>query len=377
MLSGYYGFGNAGDEALLAGLLAGIHRVAPHVVPVVLSGNPELTRQLHGVECTDRSNPVAVWRALGSAQGLISGGGSLLQDVTSRRSVFYYLGVMAMAGLRDLPYCVYGQGIGPLTSRSGRAFTRWILQRSRGIWVRDPESKRQVLDMGVRVSSNACCQRDPVLQLVGDPAFLLPAVNVRLARERLRVLTGAGTAGVWVVALRPWGESGQWWPHLADALARAAGRCSAVLAFLPMHPGVDDAVAVCVAARARNQNVPCVVLEARSFRQVQEHLAGADMVIAMRLHALILAVSSAVASVAISYDPKVMALAKDLPLPWISTAQLMDGGSTKQLAEVAIQTWSERQERSAQLRTQANLRRETALSGMRSALVALGFLGEQ
>ena len=111
LLSGYYGKGNGGDEALLATLL---QMLPPDVTPVVLSGNPEETHRHYGVECYNRMAVLQVIKALRSCDAFVWGGGSLIQDATSSISPLYYGGLMALAQVMGLKTVAWGQGIGPL-----------------------------------------------------------------------------------------------------------------------------------------------------------------------------------------------------------------------------------------------------------------------
>src|SRR5450830_146125 len=88
-LSGYYGFDNAGDEALLNAITSSIRRLAPDAEFVVFSGSPEKTASQHGIRAVYYKSPASVWRELRDADLLISGGGSIFQDVTSARSLPY------------------------------------------------------------------------------------------------------------------------------------------------------------------------------------------------------------------------------------------------------------------------------------------------
>ena len=54
VISGYYGFGNAGDEAVLAGLVDTFRAAIPGVSLSVASADPEATRRMHGVDAFDR-----------------------------------------------------------------------------------------------------------------------------------------------------------------------------------------------------------------------------------------------------------------------------------------------------------------------------------
>ena len=92
VISGYYGFANAGDEAMLAAMIEVLSDLEPNINITVISGNPADTRARHGVNAVYRLNYPEIIRALAKSDLLISGGGSLLQDVTSDRSLYYDAG---------------------------------------------------------------------------------------------------------------------------------------------------------------------------------------------------------------------------------------------------------------------------------------------
>ena len=75
ILCGYYGMGNGGDEALLASLL---QMLPASVEPIVLSGNPQETRDRYQVNAVPRKSLGAVLSALRDADAFIWGGGSLI-----------------------------------------------------------------------------------------------------------------------------------------------------------------------------------------------------------------------------------------------------------------------------------------------------------
>ena len=94
LLSGYYGFDNSGDDAILKAIIKDLKENESSIDIVVLSKNPEKTREVYKVKAVDRFNLLEVYRAMKATDLFISGGGSLLQDVTSSRSLWYYLMTM-------------------------------------------------------------------------------------------------------------------------------------------------------------------------------------------------------------------------------------------------------------------------------------------
>jgi polysaccharide pyruvyl transferase CsaB len=340
LISGYYGFNNMGDEAVLAGLLVGLRQVAPTVQPVALSGCPAATSAMHGIESIPRFRMGAVWQALRRSAGLISGGGSLLQDVTSKRSVYYYLGVMAMARLAGRPFCICGQGLGPLRSPLARRMTGRVLKQARSIWVRDHAAGEMV--------NTLLAGGEVQLYIAADPAFLLPPANEEQGRRALEEAIGRkiGAIGpLWLVAMRPW-QNEQRQSYILQALVKAAKTADAGLVFVAMHPAHDQPPAEHLCREAREQGVRSHVLVGSDVRQVCNLLAGADLVIAMRLHALILAVAAGVPGVAVSYDPKVTAFAQELALPCLPLERL-DAAGVAVLTRLILDTWT----RQAALRT--------------------------
>ena len=119
-ISGYYGFGNAGDEAVLAATVAELERRLPQAELVVLSGDPRATSDLHGVEARPRWPLSSLTGVIRSADLLLSGGGSLLQNETSWASLAYYLLTLAIARKYRVPSVIHAQGLGPLNGALAR-----------------------------------------------------------------------------------------------------------------------------------------------------------------------------------------------------------------------------------------------------------------
>lgn len=151
VLSGYYGFGNSGDEAVLQSILLALKQQGEvwgiPIHPVVLSANPEQTSKMYGVEAFHRMKPVQVWNALRSSDGLISGGGSLLQDATSSKTIPYYLAIIKLAQWQNKPVFVYSQGVGPVHNHKFYNWIRSTLDRCAYISVRDRESAQLLGEM--------------------------------------------------------------------------------------------------------------------------------------------------------------------------------------------------------------------------------------
>ena len=187
-VSGYYGFKNAGDDAILMAMVATIRALAPGAEITVFSSSPVETRQLYGVRAVNRWNPLGIIWTLLRSDLLLSGGGGLLQDVTGVRSICYYLVVVLLALVVGKPVVYYAQGVGPVRTRFGRWLTRVVSNRVDLITIRDQASRDDFLAMGVN---------RPPLVVTADPVLALNPAQLDIAdgAELLAELHRAGSAG--------------------------------------------------------------------------------------------------------------------------------------------------------------------------------------
>ncbi len=162
LISGYYGFDNAGDEAILQSLVTELKRAYSDIDIMVLSANPSKTSHDFNVRSVSRTNIVKLIRAVKNSDILISGGGSLFQDTTSYLNVWYYGGIIMLAFAMKKRVFAFAQGIGPVRSGINKKMLRFIFNRVQNISVRDIRSMRQLKTIGV----------DRDVSCTIDPAFL-------------------------------------------------------------------------------------------------------------------------------------------------------------------------------------------------------------
>ena len=151
-ICGYYGFDNLGDEAILRSLVEGIRDQEPSVELTVLSASRHETEEEYGVKAISRNDYRALMNAMKSQDVIVFGGGSLLQDVTSSRSILYYLGLMFLAKMHRKPLMMVAQGIGPIRRPIFRKLTKWIFRSAKHISVRDQVSREELVAMGIERS---------------------------------------------------------------------------------------------------------------------------------------------------------------------------------------------------------------------------------
>lgn len=330
VLSGYFGFNNAGDEAILAATVAALRELLPEVEITVLSHTPAETAAAYGVEAVERGNLTAVARALKTADLLVSGGGSLLQDVTSNRSIPYYLGVVALAKLYGKRVMLYGNGVGPVRGKFNRLLVRWLGNLVDRITVRDAGSAAVLAELGVT--------RPPV-EVTADAVFTLTPARREVAEgvlSRAGVLPGRPRLGV---SVRPWRHLERY----KEALARAADTFAAVeeaeVVFLPMQYPADVEASLQVAGFMGR---PARVVSERCDVPTVMALYGAmDVVLGMRLHALIFAALQGVPHLGVVYDPKVASFLEIVGQPVAGRVEDLD--PDKAAAELAS-IWRRREE---------------------------------
>lgn len=294
LLSGYYGYGNAGDEAVLSSITAQIAALRPQSTFTVTSGDPAQTQSAHAspsysLRAIGRQHPKSLVAAIRACDVFVSGGGSLLQDVTSVRNVVYYTSLIRLAALSRKPVMIYAHGVGPLHKSISQKLARAAMQSAWRITVRDDESKLLLQRIGV----------SKPIEVTADPVW-----NLQPAAE-----APAKTSGpVWCVSMRSWiGRDGEFGPALVSVARRAGAR----LRLLPMQPSHDLALNQSFFQQYADASQDEIIDTAGLHpRAILTQAARCDLMLGMRLHALIFAASQRVPCVAINYDPKVESLAR-------------------------------------------------------------------
>ncbi|HEY3204021.1 MAG TPA: polysaccharide pyruvyl transferase family protein [Thermoanaerobaculia bacterium] len=313
LLVGYYGFGNTGDEAILASIVAGLRRRAPDARFVVVSGDPADTRRRYGVEAVGWKDPVAISEEARQADLVVVGGGGLFQDylgfdpgalLTPRHGgISFYAGPAVLAALARKPLALFGLGFGPLESVHARRFTRAVGEAACHISVRDEGSRALLVSAGLESSRIA---------VSADPAFTLSFEKIYPED----VLAGAGVEPrppVVGVALRNWSigvDPAFWEREVATALDLFVERTGGTLLFVPFErspwASADDFdLAPRIRKRLRHADRAATLTELRHPAETAGLLAGCDLVLGMRLHSLIFAAAGGVPLVGLAYDPKV------------------------------------------------------------------------
>lgn len=302
VVSGYFGFDNSGDDAILKAMVDDFKKLNIDLEMTALSNNPEKTRQVYGIGAVNRFSFSEVRRALKDTDLLLSGGGSLLQDITSTRSIIYYLSVIILAKFLRKKVYIYANGIGPIDKKSNRILTRWVLNRANYITLRDDLSYKFVRDLGV-TNKNIEVTADPVftLEVAGEDR-----VEEILKSEKIKITDK--TIGFCIRDQKNIDEIKDKFAATIDKLIEAGYD----ILLVPFHNPRDNIYSSEVAERCRHKDSVMLIENTYSAGDLMGIFKKLKLLAAMRLHSLVYAASVNLPMVGIIYDPKVEAMVKEL-----------------------------------------------------------------
>lgn len=287
VISGYYGFGNAGDESVLDGIVKLLKENHEDNI-VVLTSDIEYTTKNHpDVKPISRYKIPEIIKYLKEADLFISGGGSLLQNVTSNKSLMYYLAIIKLAQRFCRKSIIFSQGVGPIIGVKWLKNSVDIMSKMDYISVRDADSYNMLFNLGL------------MAELTTDPAYYCDN-DIDKAKEILEKYNLKDTPYVGI-SLRHYKDD-NWMYDVKRALCDISDRYPDMKFLNIPFQAPDDFIEL---------NAPNVINinEALSFRTVKALIAMSEMIIGVRLHSLIFASAASVPFITLNYDPKNLAQA--------------------------------------------------------------------
>lgn len=284
LLAGYYGFGNLGDEAILEMAIKQILEITDRKNITVLSGNKEATSKKYNVDTIDRYNVFSIIYKLIKSDALVFGGGSLLQDITSKRSIYYYLFLIRLAKLMNNKVVMLSQGIGPIVNENSKKAVQNTLGLIDCITVRDKHSKEYLEGIGMD-KEKIFLSTDPVINLRAGENYTAKNSSKKKVCFSLRNWKNADVS--------------ERISKLTEKLIENNIECY----FIPFYYNEDleliDEVEKNIGKKAVYYKKKLTTNEAFDI------IKGMDILVGVRLHSLIFAASANVPFVAVSYDHKV------------------------------------------------------------------------
>lgn len=306
LIAGYHGFGNCGDEAILQAMVTNIRKLSVDVDITALSYKPEFTKSEYGIKSVQRFKALDVFRAIKESQIVLSGGGTLLQDGTSTRSLMYYLSIIKTAKLMGKKVMLYANGIGPVSGRLNRRLVKLVVNSVDVITLREKLSESDLRAIGVK---------KPEIQVTADPAFSLESVSDEQARKIL-VSEGVPMDKPLVgVSVRAWSKA----KYGDDFVVKLARVCDELckqgktVVLLPMEYPRDLEIS---SKLIDNMTQKAYCLKNRyTPSQILGIVGCFNVMISMRLHTLIFAAVKNVPMLGVIYDPKVEYYLRELEMP--------------------------------------------------------------
>ncbi len=354
VLSGYYGFNNSGDDALLLGIIQSMQKIFPGVRLCVLSNSPMETRKRYRTDSDKRFSIIGVNRALKNAGLLINGGGSLIQDATSLKSLLYYLYVIHLAQKKHIPVFVYANGIGPISQRNSPLAAR-ILKKCQAITLRDSLSLAELSKMGLDTTN---------IPVTCDPAVMLEPEDKERVLKSLQLQGIPVDKKILLISVRPWEYNDK---NFSKKIANICDTCyekhGLVSVFLPMKPSSDLKFSQNISLLTKHKSF--VITKQFSVCETIGIISCSDVVLGMRLHSLIYALCANVACVGLLYDPKIDGFLKDIGNNLICSASDIDCDKLLSTIEYALENSQSIKE---DMQSKLSILRDKALGDARTAI---------
>lgn len=294
-ICGAYGQKNSGDDAILESIILKL-RTHDRDIPInVMTRSPKATAKSYRVKTVFTFNPIAYRRAMRASALFLDGGGSLIQNVTSRRSLWFYLHTIKTAKKLGCKVMMYGCGIGPVNGEKDRDHAAKILNSYVDtITLREDHSLSELQSLGVT---------NPKIILSADPALSLPCPSKQDCEYIIRSFGLESKEKYICFVLRPWTGLSKKVADIAAAAEYCYKKYGLKSVFLSINSDLDERACDAVVAK---MNTPFIKLsKLNSSENVIAILSCMSALVSMRLHGLIFAAGHAVPLIGIVYDPKV------------------------------------------------------------------------
>jgi polysaccharide pyruvyl transferase CsaB len=357
MISGYYGFNNSGDDAILLAIIDNLRKIKKDLRIVVLSKNPEDTAANYGVDSINRFNLFKVISTMKKTRLFLNGGGTLITDITSTRSLMYYLATIYLAKVNGLKVMLYANGIGPVSRSLNRYFTSKIINLVDVITLREEASGLELKALGVT---------KPEIIVTADPALgLEPADNVEtesiLSKEKIS--TDKPLIGFFI---RKWVGYDKYSQIVAEAADYIEENYNSKAVFIPLHFPSDLSIAEDIASKMKHD--PFILRDMYSVDKLLGIMKRLDLVLGMRLHALIYSVSISVPLIGLIYDPKVQGFLEYVDQPSAGNVADLELESLEKLID---EVWKNKTEIALQLKEGNILLKQKAFENAEIAIKLL------
>lgn len=300
LIFGYFGYGNLGDEANLRRLIELLREIDVRNKITVISADPSRTSQAYNVAAVGKFNFYGIIRAMAKADLLIGNGGSHFQDLTSKRSLLYYAGLVFTAKCLKVRIFLYGQGIGPLRSRLGKFIAGRVLSMADLITVRDRLSIVALAELNVR---------NPEIHFTAEPLLASNGVEALLIKEYWEQREKGKRFKLGLIIRDYKFIKKEFWEQLLDCLSWDS---NVETYLIPVQNGEDSKLLQQFSAK-----YGLTVLNTdQGWEELLQIAGGLDLLVSARLHGLVAGVLQGVPCYGLAADPKVEGFCLQLGIPF-------------------------------------------------------------
>ncbi len=324
LLSGYFGFGNFGDEAIFAVMKRRFEKLGLNVFSLVK--NPV------GCHEFSRSRFKDIVRAIWNSDIVLNGGGGLLQDKTSMKSIVYYLSILFLSEKFHKKSACFAQGIGPINKSLSKLLLRYVLNNADFITVRDKYSENVLRESGV-TNKNLFVTADVAFLFDDEEEIFLPFENfilyspgkaIRMPKKETLISVGR-------------------------SIQKETGLPVIVV---PFYPARDGALAKEVA-----DELKAYFVIPEKIAQYPYIVKKSSFVVGMRYHSVLFSILKHRAFIGMPYDPKVKALTDEAGIKSIDSYENLN---LHDFMEVFRYNFSHRDEIEEHLRSETTVFKKKA-----------------
>ncbi len=311
LLAGYFGFGNFGDEAILKYAIDILRYYYKNSEITILTQNTLYAKKNLGVTGIYRFDMKNVIIGIKNCDYLIFPGGSVLQDVTSVKSILYYLSLIFLANLFKKKVILLAQGIGPINNKFVQKLTYTLLKKTSLITLRDEKSYDTLM------------KNDVIADLTADLLWAFTQ-KPKESTQHETVVYGDISCNVERkkigIQLRNWvGMTTEKLNIIARNVLKNFHHIEFDYKLICLQKNSDEKILVEL-GEIMHKIQPQARIELLMEEDIEkniEFLQSMDYMIAMRFHAGLCTINSEKSLLMLSYDPKTEEFCKELGLEYI------------------------------------------------------------
>lgn len=322
VMSGYYGFRNNGDDALLTAIVRNLKEQDSGLRILVLSARPKATQREFLIDCANRFNIISMLRAFRNSKLFLSGGGTLIHDATSSHSLYYYLTTIWLAKKLGMKVMMYANGFGPLKAKNEKP-ARKITETVDYITLRDEVSLEELRNHGIE---------NPSVEVTADPAITLKPVS-EVATERVMRAEGLSAEDKYFgISVRKWQKIDPLFSHKVAAFSEYIYESYGLKPLIfPFKETEDLELSKEIASK-----ISCgahIVKCGYPSETLMGIISKCSLLMGMRLHSLIYATAVAVPVIGLVYDIKVKGFLKYINQEFTGNPAELDIDRLKEYAD--------------------------------------------